>query len=1099
MQIIFHLLRSFPYIDLPYHLVGWVGWFVMFALLIWGCFYFWTPQPIRKPAHWVILVALILLTPAASLFFGIRMPPGTVLPMPGLPVDPLSPAIMFLAAVPWVLAAGIFGPVIGALLAAFSGLLLGLFETHTVFTMLELAALALFFGAAVRQPYRTPFFRFLRNPLVAALLLALAYAPVYVISAFFATGGPLAVRIDYALTQTWLLILTNGVELLIAGLFAQILYFSKSQVWARPGSLQASPSETNLQLRFFYGAVPLVLAMIFILMVSDWIVAGNAAEKMIRNRLSSTADVAGESLPYFLETGQNLILTLADDELLGKSPGEANQMLAERLRSIPYFRQLFLFDANGEAVTGYPLEELDQIRPTQEETAGIQAALRGVLYQTYTVRPWPGEATTQISFLAQIKSSNGQPRGVLLGRADLNSNPFTQPAIQALTALEDIGGEGIIIDNNKLILYHPLSNLVMTTYQGQIPENGDFYHDISATGVRQLVFYRPVLGGNWSILVRVPAEQAQTLALEIAIPLLILLLLLSVVVFVILRLALRSVTFSLSSLAHEATLIAHGQLDHPLQVQRVDEVGRFASAFEQMRVSLKDRLEELNRLLMVSQGVASHLEAADAVAPILQASLRDEASSARIMLVREVTLDPHADRPIAFGAGVSSERYAYLDLQIFEAMRTNELLSIPNLSRMRRFNVPAGSPQPGAVIALALHDENQYYGTLWVAYDNPHSFTEEEVRFLSTLAGQAALAATNSRLYATAEIGRQRLEAVLSSTPDPVMVIDEQMKLLLLNPAALQINGLIAVSTPGRPVRDVICQQDLLDLIMAPVETGLISREITLPNGKIYNASVSMVAADRPVGRICILRDITNYKQLDTLKSDFVSTVSHDLRSPLTLMRGYTTMLGMVGELNEQQKGYLKKIVLGVDNMTRLVNNLLDLGRIEAGIGLKIDKVAIGDVIDGVVSALLPQAGHKNIQLVQERSAEKSTLQPVVIQADAALLEQAIYNLVENAIKYTNVGGNVNIGVQLRSKTVLFEVRDTGIGIAPLDLPHMFEKFYRSGRREAYQQRGTGLGLAIVKTIAERHGGRVWVESYLGKGSTFYLEVPFEQHQGENS
>jgi two-component system, OmpR family, phosphate regulon sensor histidine kinase PhoR len=110
-----------------------------------------------------------------------------------------------------------------------------------------------------------------------------------------------------------------------------------------------------------------------------------------------------------------------------------------------------------------------------------------------------------------------------------------------------------------------------------------------------------------------------------------------------------------------------------------------------------------------------------------------------------------------------------------------------------------------------------------------------------------------------------------------------------------------------------------------------------------------------------------------------------------------------------------------------------------------------------------------------------------------------MYNLVENAIKYTNVGGNVNIGVQLRSKTVLFEVRDTGIGIAPLDLPHMFEKFYRSGRREAYQQRGTGLGLAIVKTIAERHGGRVWVESYLGKGSTFYLEVPFEQIQGENS
>jgi PAS domain S-box-containing protein len=975
----------------------------------------------------------------------------------------------------------------------------GYFETHTIFTSLELAGLALLFGIAVRQPYRTKFYRFIRNPLGAAIILAIAFAPVYILSAFFATGGPLAVRIDYSLTQTWLNILSNGAVLLIAGLVAQLLYLSKSQVWARPTAFQPSPAESNLQLRFFYGAAPLVILMIFTLMISDWIVAGNAAQKMIRSRLSSTADVAAESLPYFLETGQNLIVSLANEDLTRMSTADANRALGERLRAVPYFRQLFLLDASGEPVTGYPLEVFDQIRPTQEESAGIQLALRGVPNQTYTIRPWPGESTAQISFLAAIKGTNGQVLGVLLGRTDLNSNPFTQPAIRALTAMNDIGGEGIILDENNIILYHPLPNLVMSEYPGRVPAEREFIQDISSTGVRQMVFSRPVVGRSWSILLLVPSEQAQALALEIAVPLLILLLLLAVIVFAALRLALRSVTVSLSGLAHEATLIAHGQLDHPLQVQRVDEVGRFASAFEQMRVSLKDRLEELNRLLMVSQGVASHLEAADAVAPILSASLRNEATCARIMLVREVTLDPHADRPIAFGSGPASDSYAYLDYQIFDLMRSQELLSIPNMSRMRRLNVPAGVPQPGAVIALALHDENQYYGTLWVAYDAPHSFTEEEVRFLTTLAGQAALAATNARLYATAEIGRQRLEAVLSSTPDPVMVIDEQMKLLLLNPAALQVSGLVATSTPGRPIADVVCHADLLELIVAPLEGGLLTREVTLPSGKIYNASISMVAADRPVGRICILRDITHYKELDTLKSDFVSTVSHDLRSPLTLMRGYTTMLQLVGELNEQQKGYLRKIVLGVENMTRLVNNLLDLGRIEAGIGLQIEQVSIGDIIDRVMTALLPQASQKNIQLVQERSAEKSTLQQVVIQADTALLEQAVYNLIENAIKYTNVGGNVNIGVQLRTKTVLFEVRDTGIGIAPLDLPHMFEKFYRSGRREAYQQRGTGLGLAIVKTIAERHGGRVWVESYLGKGSTFYLEVPFEQVQGENS
>jgi two-component system, OmpR family, phosphate regulon sensor histidine kinase PhoR len=180
------------------------------------------------------------------------------------------------------------------------------------------------------------------------------------------------------------------------------------------------------------------------------------------------------------------------------------------------------------------------------------------------------------------------------------------------------------------------------------------------------------------------------------------------------------------------------------------------------------------------------------------------------------------------------------------------------------------------------------------------------------------------------------------------------------------------------------------------------------------------------------------------------------------------------------------KIVSGVENMTRLVNNLLDLGRIEAGIGLQIERVSVMEVADEVLNSLQLQAVQKDIRLTQELSGKDGFL----IEADRALIQQAMYNLVENAIKYTPVGGQVKVRLEARPATILMEVQDTGIGIAPLDLPHLFEKFYRSGRREAYQQRGTGFGLAIVKSIAERHGGRVWVDSQLGKGSIFFLEVP---------
>lgn len=225
------------------------------------------------------------------------------------------------------------------------------------------------------------------------------------------------------------------------------------------------------------------------------------------------------------------------------------------------------------------------------------------------------------------------------------------------------------------------------------------------------------------------------------------------------------------------------------------------------------------------------------------------------------------------------------------------------------------------------------------------------------------------------------------------------------------------------------------------------------------------------------------------MKSEFVATVSHDLRSPLTLIRGYATMLDMVGDLNEQQQGYARKIVSGVENMSRLVNNLLDLGRIELGVGLQVENVTVLDMIERVTSALQLQATQKNIELTVELSKDM----PHAVEADQALLNQAVYNLTENAIKYTPDGGRVTLRTLSLPEALIFSVEDTGIGIAEDDLPRLFEKFYRGKQREARAQHGSGLGLAIVNSIAINHGGKVWVDSTLGKGSTFYLQIPLAQ------
>jgi signal transduction histidine kinase len=564
--------------------------------------------------------------------------------------------------------------------------------------------------------------------------------------------------------------------------------------------------------------------------------------------------------------------------------------------------------------------------------------------------------------------------------------------------------------------------------------------------------------------------------------------LMGIIAMIFMRVNLRTVTGSLQNLATEAKYLSTGKLDRPLNVDGVDEVSELRRAFEQMRVSLQGRLQDLNRLLVASQGVASSLTLGDALRPVLEAVVSNGASSARIVLVRD-TFPTTVEIPMRFADGAEQDVYMHLDHQILSLTEQQERLVMATISRNRGLMLDPNLPSPESLIAIALKHENRYYGVLWAAYNKQRVFNEADIRFISTLASQAALAVANIRLFLTVEVSRRQLEAILNSTPDPVLVTDASNRLILANPAAGHVFG-VTIRRGERPGVEQTLQVKALNDLLTSSSAERRSAEIKMPDGKTYLAMASAMTADgRTVGRVCILRDVTQLKEIDTLKSDFVSTVSHDLRSPLTLMRGYASMLEMAGELNDQQKSYVKMIVQGVENMAKLVNNLLDLGRIDFGVGLQVESVPVLDIVERVTSSLQLQATHKNILLGVEIPKDL----PNSVEADQALLHQAVYNLVENALKYTPDGGAVTVHLQCTPVALIFAIEDSGIGIPKSDLARLFEKFYRGTNREALAQRGTGLGLAIVKSIAERHGGKVWVESELGKGSIFSLQIPLVQ------
>ena len=243
---------------------------------------------------------------------------------------------------------------------------------------------------------------------------------------------------------------------------------------------------------------------------------------------------------------------------------------------------------------------------------------------------------------------------------------------------------------------------------------------------------------------------------------------------------------------------------------------------------------------------------------------------------------------------------------------------------------------------LALYHENTYYGTLWVGYDQK-TFSEEEVRFSAPLPARLQWL-PQARAYMPARrlagVGWRRSFVNAGAC----IGLDDNDRLLLLNPAALHVQGLVSSALPGARIQDILSNGDLLNLLTGPLEERIVTREVSMSNSRVYHALVAPVLGeDRQVGKVCVLRDITHYKQLDTLKSEFVDTVSHDLRAPITLVSGYNSMLNMVGELNEQQKNYVEKIKAGLESMRTLVTNLLDLGRIDAGIGLNLENPAGSD------------------------------------------------------------------------------------------------------------------------------------------------------------
>jgi two-component system, OmpR family, phosphate regulon sensor histidine kinase PhoR len=339
---------------------------------------------------------------------------------------------------------------------------------------------------------------------------------------------------------------------------------------------------------------------------------------------------------------------------------------------------------------------------------------------------------------------------------------------------------------------------------------------------------------------------------------------------------------------------------------------------------------------------------------------------------------------------------------------------------------------------------------------------------------------------------RNEQEAILSSMIEGVLAIDNKERLLNCNRTAAEMVGFEREQAIGKYIQEAIRNTSLQKFVSrALASREPLEDEIVMESGRerIFQAhGTSLKASDgNTLGALVVLNDITRLRQLEGIRRDFVANVSHELKTPITSIKGFVETLqsGAIENAADSER-FLGIVSRQVDRLNSIIDDLLALSKIEqdaerADIDLLPGKIK--QVLSSAIAACRGKADEKSISLTLECDED------ITANINDLLLEQAVVNLIDNAIKYTNNGGSIEVICKLNDGKVLISVRDNGCGIEKIHLPRLFERFYRVDKARSRAQGGTGLGLAIVKHIVLAHGGKVGVESTPGKGSIFTVSL----------
>jgi PAS domain S-box-containing protein len=548
--------------------------------------------------------------------------------------------------------------------------------------------------------------------------------------------------------------------------------------------------------------------------------------------------------------------------------------------------------------------------------------------------------------------------------------------------------------------------------------------------------------------------------------------------------------------------------------QRVKErTQELARVLEDLTIE-RDRVEvlyrvasELSSSLDLDQVLNRTLELVeDAVGATEGAILLREAESGRLMCRATTGADaplPPGGKPFPLPKGEGL---------IWWIIRNGKMVVVDDLHADSRWMKRDGRH---SCLATPLGAAGEVQGVLTLYHHEVDHFTSDHVRLIEAAGSQISNAIGNAALYnlirdqaeqlgtmlKQQQVEAAKSQAILEGVADGVMVADAQGHVILFNAAAEHVLGIPREKVLGRSTREMMglygvegrsWMAAINEWIANPSDhaPGDFTAERIQVGERIVSVHVSpVIMGTEFLGTVSVFRDITVEVEADRAKSEFVSTVSHELRTPMTSIKGYADLLlmGAVGGLSEQQRHFMNIIRNNANRLTSLVNDLLDISRIETGrVELNLRAVPISEIVDQVITTLEGRAHERGLELRKEISDDA-----LPVWGDSDRLTQILTNLVGNAIQYTPSGGHITVAAQPDGDMLEVAVIDTGIGISEENLRKIFDRFFRADDPFVQETSGTGLGLAITTSLVHMHGGEIWVESELGEGSTFFFTLPF--------